>query len=111
MKRLLRRGRRRERLKRDRPPRRHSPPLKGCMRHVIVVKPPDRRFREAMFILRDDYFLDGAVDEAELLRQAKAAAKDYVREAIPVRRSLAPWLLLALTLPAALLGLRLMGLI
>ena len=111
MKPLLRRGAKRIAARREKRQRPKNAPLKGCMRHVIVVKPSDRRFREALFILRDDYFLDSAVDEAELLRQAKAAAKDYVREALPPRRSLAPWLLLALTLLAALTALKLMGVI
>ncbi len=111
MKPLLRRAARRMAARDGRRQRPGSAPLKGCMRNVIVVKPPDRRFREAVFVLRDDYFLNTAVDEAELLRQARAAARDYVHETIPPRAGRAPWLLLGLTLLAALAALKLMGVI
>ena len=46
-------ARRRERLSRQ---RETLPVVRGNMRRVIVVEPPDPIFSEAMFILRDDYF-------------------------------------------------------
>ncbi len=61
--------------------------MKGCMRNMIVVKPPDPRFTEALFILRDDYFQNTALSRGELLRQARSAAGDCARSiAPPVRR-------------------------
>lgn len=33
-------------------PRARRSRVKGCMRNVIVVRPPDPMFREAVFILR-----------------------------------------------------------
>lgn len=83
--------------------------LKGCMRNVIVVRPPDRRFEEAVFILRDDYFLSPGADEAELLRQAKEAARDYTLEAVPPRRPRLPWLLLGFALAAVFTLLKVLG--
>ncbi len=72
--RLSRRGRRhRERL----------PVVRGNMRRVIVVQPPDPIFTQAMFILRDDYFQTPGVSSQELLKQARDAARDYVEEATP----------------------------
>ena len=85
--------------------------LKGCVHNVIVVKPPDSRFREAVFILRDDYFLNEGVGEAELLRQAREAARDYTYEALPPVRLRFPWGLLLFTLSAALVTLKLLGVI
>lgn len=85
--------------------------LKGCMRNVIVVKPPDRRFQEAVFILRDDYFLSPGADEAELLRQAKEAARDFVCEAAPPTRLRLPWLLLGFSLAVVLVTMKLLGFI
>ena len=73
------------------------PALRGCMQNVIIVKAPDPRFREAIFILRDDYFLSEELSRQELLLQAKEAAKSYVNSfALPRRRS--PLLLLLLVL-------------
>jgi len=94
---------------RQRPPRRGT--LKGCVHNVIVVKPPDSRFREAVFILRDDYFLNEGVGEAELLRQAREAARDYTYEALPPTRVRVPWALLLFTLAAVLGTLKLLGVI
>ena len=79
--------------------------LKGCMRHVIVVKPPDRRFEEAVFVLRDDYFLCAGADERELLRQAREAARAYTYEAAAPRQRHWPFLLTALGLTALLAAL------
>ena len=85
--------------------------LKGCMHNVIIVKPPDRRFQQAVFVLRDDYFLGEGVDEAELLRQARQAARDYTYEAVPPVRLRVPWALLGFTLVIVLITLKLLEVI
>lgn len=61
--------------------------VKGCMRNVIVVKPDDPIFREAVFILRDDYFSSSKRSRRELIMQAKAAARSYTDAVVPPRRS------------------------
>ncbi len=85
--------------------------LRGCMRNVIVVKPPDRRFREAVFILRDDYFLSEGIGEAELLRQAREAASEYVQESLPPVGIRLPWALLGFALLVVLVALKLLEVI
>ena len=72
-------ARRRERLSRREP----LPVVRGNMRRVIVVEPPDPMFSEAMFILRDDYFQTPGLSRQELLRQAQNAARDFVGTAAP----------------------------
>ena len=72
-------ARRRERLSR----RETLPVVRGNMRRVIVVEPPDPMFSEAMFILRDDYFQTPGLSRQELLRQAQNAARDFVGTAVP----------------------------
>ena len=58
--------------------------IKGTASRVIVVKSPDPGiFREAFFILRDDYFSNRGVSQEELLRQARQAAEGYVRSHLP----------------------------
>ena len=50
--------------------------IKGTASRVIVVKSPDPGiFREAFFILRDDYFSNRGISQEELLRQARQAAR------------------------------------
>ena len=73
-------ARRRERLSRQ---RETLPVVRGNMRRVIVVEPPDPMFSEAMFILRDDYFQTPGLSRQELLQQAKNAARNYVGSAAP----------------------------
>ena len=68
-------ARRRERLSHR---RETLPVVRGNMRRVIVVEPPDPIFSEAMFILRDDYFQTPGLSRQELLQQAKNAARDCV---------------------------------
>ena len=70
---FARRRRRREKL----------PVVRGNMRRVIVVQPPDPMFTQAMFILRDDYFQTPGLSSQELLKQAREAARDYVDQAVP----------------------------
>ena len=60
--------------------------IKGTASRVIVVKSPDPEiFREAFFILRDDYFSDRGISQAELLRQARQSAEGYVSAHVPPR--------------------------
>lgn len=65
----------------------HSPRsqvrLRGKMQNIIVVKPQNPMFRQAVFFLRDDYFLTSDISRTELLNQAKAAAEGYVNENVP----------------------------
>ena len=78
--------------------------IKGTASRVIVVKSPNPEiFREAFFILRDDYFSKGGVSQAELLRQARQSAEGYVSSYQPPRpaRSSAGKLLLLLAGGAA----------
>ena len=59
------------------------PVVRGNMRRIIVVQPPDPMFTQAMFILRDDYFQTPGLSSQELLRQAREAARDCVDQAMP----------------------------
>lgn len=54
--------------------------LRGNAHHIIVVKAPNEIFTEAIFILRDDYFLNADESAEELLRQAKMAAREYIMD-------------------------------
>ena len=60
--------------------------LKGRMQNIIVVKPPDPMFRQAVFFLRDDYFVNSDISRAELLSQAEEAAVNFVAANIPAQR-------------------------
>lgn len=83
------------RLHRPRRPGRSA--VKGCMQNVIVVKPPDPMFVQALFILKDDYFTNSALSSQELLMQAKDAARQYVDQTVPpARPRISPWLLIPL---------------
>lgn len=54
--------------------------VRGVSRRVIVVRNPDERyFEEAIFILRNDIMAREGVSEKEVLRQARRAARDYLR--------------------------------
>ncbi len=57
--------------------------LRGNMRNVIVVHPPEGMFSEAVFILRDDYFARTGVSREALMQQAREAAEEYTRTALP----------------------------
>ncbi len=76
---------RRERKKPRRAPRGGA--LRGNMRNVIVVRPPEGIFSEAVFIMRDDYFTQSGVSRAALMRQAREAAEEYTRTALPPTES------------------------
>lgn len=91
------------------------PVVRGNMRRVIVVEPPDPMFSEAMFILRDDYFQTPGLSRQELLRQAQNVARDFVSEAEPpeLRRPIFPTAMsiFALGAAAAILALWIGGVI
>ncbi|MDD6262563.1 MAG: hypothetical protein ACI4XQ_01500 [Eubacteriales bacterium] len=54
--------------------------IKGNSRHVVVIKNPDNRnFEEAIFIVRSGLFRNAGKSEEEIMREAKAAAKSFVR--------------------------------
>lgn len=57
--------------------------IKGSERRVIVVHPPGGMFSEAVFVLRDDYYSTPGISREALLRQARAAAEEYTRTALP----------------------------
>ena len=103
---------RRNRVLRRREP---LPVVRGNMRRVIVVEPPDPMFSEAMFILRDDYFQTPGLSRQELLRQAKKVAQDFVGTAEPPepRRPIFPTAMsiFALGAAAAILALWIGGVI
>lgn len=68
-----------------RPRPRRAAAVKGCVRNVIVVKPGDRAFKEAVFILRDDYFSSPGLSRSSLLSQARDAARRYTDTVAPAR--------------------------
>lgn len=67
------------------PRRERRPPVRGTVSNVIVVKAPAPCFREALFILRDEYLNDGAQSREALLRQAREAAASFAGPASPPR--------------------------
>lgn len=57
--------------------------IRGTSHSIIVVTPPNpEMFREAMFILSDEYMRSSSGSEA-LLRQAKLAAEKYAGQFVP----------------------------
>ena len=95
-----------------RPQRRVRKPaakVKGCVQNVIVIRPSDKRFREAVFILQEDYLLSPDADRRQLLQEAREAAQDYTASLLPTRRRFPYWLLLSLLLAAAVVALKLLG--
>ena len=100
----------RERLWLRRRERRRAepPPPAGRARNVIVVKPRDPRFREVIYVLKEEALSDPDCGREELLRQAKAAARRETGEILPAGRRLSLWPA-ALLLLGALLILKLTG--
>lgn len=90
------------------PRQERRPPVRGTVSNVIVVKAPAPCFREALFVLRDEYLGDGAQDREALLRQAREAAASFTGPASPPPPRRFLWLL-PLLAAAALLALRLFG--
>ncbi len=79
-------------------------PVKGSMRSVIVVPSPDPRFREVLFILREDWPGGEELNRQELLLQAREAARAYTASALPSRRRRFSAPLLMLLTAAAVLA-------
>ncbi len=83
--------------------------VKGVARRVVIVRPPDQRvFEEAIFIVREDYASSGGVSREDVLKEARRAAGEYLREsASPAAPSEAwkRWLFLGTAAAAAVLAL------
>ena len=77
-------------------------PVRGTVSHVIVVRSPAPCFREALFVLRDEYLSDENANREELLRQARQAAASFTGPASPPPPRSFLWLL-------PLLGLLILG--
>ncbi len=61
--------------------------VKGISKRVVVVKAPaSSLFEQAIFILNDGHINSCSVDSENILREACAAADDYVREHCGKRR-------------------------
>ncbi|NCB63057.1 MAG: translation initiation factor 2 [Clostridia bacterium] len=53
--------------------------VKGVNRRVIVVKSPDPKlFEQAIFIMREDAFLEGVTAD-QVVKEAQQVAKGYVK--------------------------------
>ena len=84
-------------------------PVRGTVSQVIVVKSPAPCFREAVFILRDEYLTDEGASREALLRQAREAASSFAPPPEPPAPRRWLWLLLFPVL--ALAGLKAFGVI
>ena len=60
-----------------------SPALRGTLCTAVVVKTPDARFSEALFVLREDSLHQKGITRQELLEQARAAAEGCTQELLP----------------------------
>ncbi|HHX72406.1 MAG TPA: hypothetical protein GX701_05700 [Clostridiales bacterium] len=55
--------------------------IRGAARHVIVVKNPDKRyFEQAIFIVKTSAFTKYGKSEEEIMKAARAAANDFLRQ-------------------------------
>lgn len=89
-------------LTRLRPAPRGGAAVKGCVKNVIVVKPGDPAFKEAVFILRDDYFSSSRLSRAALLSQARDAARRYTDSVAPPRGGLLPPVIISVLTTSAI---------
>lgn len=79
--------------------------IRGTSHNIILVTSPDPEiFREAMFILQDDYMRRPGVGKEELLRQARDAAENYALRFVPPARDKRPWALYLLPAFTGALG-------
>lgn len=60
--------------------------VKGVSKQVVVVKPPQGLFEEAIFILKEDAVHRVGVNAEQVLREACAVANEYVAENCEKRR-------------------------
>ena len=76
--------------------------IRGTSHSIIVVTPPNpEMFREAMFILSDEYMRGSGGSEA-LLRQARQAAEKYTDQFVPPQRGGSAYFVIVPILSAAL---------
>ena len=73
-------------------------PVRGTVSNVIVVKAPAPCFREALFVLRDEYLTDANRDRETLLHEAREAAASFTGPAVPPPPRRFLWLLPAAAL-------------
>ena len=63
--------------------------VKGVSRQVVVVRSLDTKlFEQAIFLIRDGAIPRQGVTEADILREANAAADAYLKERLERRREL-----------------------
>ena len=64
------------------------PPPAGQVRNVVVVKPRDPRFREVIYVLREEPFQESGAGREALLQEALSAAQQETGRVIacPARR-------------------------
>ena len=66
--------------------------VKGVARRAVIVRSPDpRMFEEAIFRVREDYANAGGESREEVLRQARRAAGDYLRDTVPPPKTTERW--------------------
>ena len=90
------------------------PPPAGQVRNIVVVRPRDPRFREVIYVLREEPFQEGGARREALLQEALSAARQETgRAAARPRRkfwSLPIWPAISLLL-GSLLVLKCAGLL
>jgi len=81
-------------------------PIKGNMQNIIVVKPQNKMFSQAVFVLSDDYMRQSRLSSQELLRQAQEAAGEFSPVMLPRKRAASALkiILILLVCAAFLLG-------
>ena len=57
--------------------------VKGISRRVIVVRAPDPRFEQAIFLLREDALAAEGVSARQVMEEARQVAAGYVRRNTP----------------------------
>lgn len=57
--------------------------VKGISRRVIVVRAPDPRFEQAIFLLREDALSGEGVSARQVMEEASQVAAGYIRKNTP----------------------------
>jgi len=60
--------------------------VKGITRRVIVVKPENKLFDEAIFIVRDDADAESGVTKDDVVAEAARAAREFVKTGHGIKR-------------------------
>ena len=60
--------------------------VKGISRRVIVVRAPDPRFEQAIFLLREDALSGEGVSAQQVMEEARQVAAGYIRKNTPKGR-------------------------